>query len=227
MMMRKLFAVCVVLLTLVHQASSQNLPEFLRSHADSFPLVTMERSDPPFAKVYTMEGPEKSLEFQGRYHSAFRVTLPPWLDGPLSWFHTLQGDENDVTRSLRWFILPVDPADETKINPMRSRWGADYRFPHFRKFCPGFQAINQQYVRNQELKPGKTYIIFYSFTQKERPEIRVSLTVGSQRGAREFGMLPTGNPHWGPDTASQATPTDPKKTAKEAAGLFRSVVRSG
>jgi hypothetical protein len=40
------------------------------------------------------------------------------------------------------------------------------------------------------LKPGQTYAIWFSFKEKDMPDIAFAMTIKSNRGTNEFGALP-------------------------------------
>ncbi|QJE98127.1 tetratricopeptide repeat protein [Luteolibacter luteus] len=201
------------------------LDDFLRSNAAKFPLIKLERGEEePFAKVHTLPGPAEALPFKDRFYSGYRFTVPDWLDGSVLWIFSIKGPEEEAEKPFSWFILSEED-DGSKFQLSRSRWATDHRFPFFKKQFPGFESFYEQYFGMDQLKKSKNYIVWFAFTEKERPEVRFALTVRSTKGLREYGTLPTGISSRGPGTsinlanAPKARP--PRQMAKEAAEIYK------
>ena len=56
--------------------------------------------------------------------------------------------------------------------------------------CPYTNGMFEQTLDQERLQPGRTYAIWFSFANDDMVDIAFTMTIGSQRGHREFGTLP-------------------------------------
>ncbi|MCP5545838.1 MAG: hypothetical protein H7A50_00535 [Akkermansiaceae bacterium] len=197
---------------------------FLRENREKFPLVELRKGEAPFAAVHSIHPNKRGIEHEGSLYSAFRFRTPDWLDSHVIWMFALRGGSG--MRNEGFFDLSILPVEEDRLFSVRRTNFTKERFPKFAEKFPGFGSFFIQAFDRPVPKPGTEHIVWFSFAHKEIEEIRFSLTVWSDRGMREIGMLPTNYPALGPDVAFRTIegtgkPKEPAASMKEAVAIQR------
>ncbi len=195
---------------------------FILENKDKFQLIKPGREGSPLAKVHAMQALPEPLGFGGYFYNGFRFDVPDWLDADIIWMHS-RPDKPGVP-NYHWHILPEDPDEAPPAGLSYFTHDISDRFPFAKKAFPDSTVFQQQILKPGIVKPGKRYIICFAFRDKDRTELRSSMTINSRRGTVEWGMLPTGPCSVGPTVAHASTPPgpakDPQLTAREALELF-------
>jgi hypothetical protein len=176
---------------------------WLRENRASFPIIKMGREHIPFAKIQELEAGKSTLQRDDRYYSGFRFETPGWLDGSVMWMFGVPGPM-DAQPGFSWFVVPEEPSDKKIRLNMYRRPATRHHF--FRELFPGCGSMLQQPIRREHLDPGSRYIVWLSHPTPEIPDLRFAVTVNSERGRAEFGLLPAGYPDAGPNIAFRKSP---------------------
>jgi hypothetical protein len=128
-------------------------------------------------------------EFEGRYYSGIRFTVPEWIDGDFQWMfmHLPRGAQKGKRVSFQWYILPergemIGFADYTP--------GKLANYPELRKRFPSTTDAYAQTLKRDDLKPGQSYALWFGHRQAVVPDIAFALTIKSEHGQKQFGAIP-------------------------------------
>lgn len=64
------------------------------------------------------------------------------------------------------------------------------RSPWLHEQFPYTETIFMQVLAQRFFQPGKTYAIWFCFSEKDLPDIAFAITIDSKRGEEEYGKLP-------------------------------------
>lgn len=216
MVWRSLCAVGLVLILFISSAEAQTKRDlfegWLRENREKFPLISLKRDQIPFASIHTLPTGQSELKYNERFFTGFRFSTPEWSDGPMQWMFSIPGAE-EQSEGLQWFIVPEKQTEE-ELHLARVRYTKNL-FPKFQKLFPDCESFYQQWIQKEELEASAIYIVYFSFPRETMPEIRFSVTIDSERGLGEYGMLPTGYPEDGPGLAFKKSPELKAKPASE------------
>jgi hypothetical protein len=130
------------------------------------------------------------FKYEGTNYSGFRFTVPEWLDGDFEWIFCL--DKTEAQRdfyatNFHWFIV-----SETGPSKGFTHFysGKVALYPKVKARCPYTNGMFEQTLDQERLRPGRTHAIWFSFANDDMVDIAFAMTIGSQRGHREFGALP-------------------------------------
>jgi hypothetical protein len=113
-----------------------------------------------------------------------------WIDGDFEWMYVLaktEANKDFSTSTLSWNIIPKSGRSEG----FDDYWSGGFSGYIFLK--AEFQYTHILITQNLDkdrLKPGQTYAIWFSFKEKDMPDIAFAMTIKSNRGTNEFGVLP-------------------------------------
>jgi hypothetical protein len=128
------------------------------------------------------------FEWEGLYYCGFTFSVPAWFDGDFEWMFFLaksQAEKDFFSGVFRWIIIPqTGRSSGTQDFETRELGTVLKRTFRYTK------SLILQRLDRQDLEPGKTYAICFSFAEHNMPDIAFSLTVDSMRGAEETGTLP-------------------------------------
>ncbi len=163
---------------------------FLQTHFAKFVPVQFQKGTNLEASVQILKAKENDFEFQGRYYCGFRFSTPSWLDGDFAWAFLLANTEeqkNFIGSGLEWYIIQEKGS---------SRGFEDYstkplaRYPILQARFKNTHEITIQHCDLGNLNPDKTYAIWFSFKERDIPNVAFVMTIRSERGEAEFGTLP-------------------------------------
>ena len=164
--------------------------EFLQEHFSKFTPVQFQKDKNSEAAIQFLHVKENTFEYEGAYYCGFKFTVPEWLDGDFEWMYILaktEANKNFSTRTLNWYIIPETGRSEGFEDFYH---GGFSRYPKLKAEFPYTQIMTTQELDKDRLKPGKTYGIWFGFKEQDMPDIAFSMTINSERGAKEFGALP-------------------------------------
>ena len=166
--------------------------EFFQQHFAKFVPVQFRKAKNSDAEIQLLHVKESMFEYEGAYYCGFKFTVPEWLDGDFGWMWLLAKTEANkdfatTPGTFSWYIIPATGRSEGFAS-FQHLEVSEYaklkeRFPHS-------AMVTAQTLDKDRLKPGKTYGIWFGFKDKNLPDIAVSMTIRSERGEKEFGVLP-------------------------------------
>lgn len=171
-------------------AEFRNMREFLQRNADRFTRMQFGRQgDLPEGRLQRLAVQGKILEFEGRLYCGFRFRAPEWMDGDLHWMHFLmktEAQKDFSSGSFRWCVVPLQgrmhyPTHFNRHGMRGKRMQKDY---------PYTNTLFSQQLPYEYFKPGDDYLIAFSFTERDMPDIGIAITIDSERGRKETGFLP-------------------------------------
>ena len=172
------------------QAVVEKRIEFLQHNFSKFVPVQFRKGTNSEAVIQLLPVRTNIFEYDGAYYCGFKFTVPEWLDGDFEWLYLLAKNETNkdfTTVTLSWFIIP-----ETG----RSQGFQYFQFfslssyPRLKVQFPYTQQVMRQDLDQDRLIPGKTYGIWFGFKEHDLPDIAFAMTISSERGAKDFGVLP-------------------------------------
>jgi tetratricopeptide (TPR) repeat protein len=176
--------------------------EVLRQSMGQFPKLEFGKDENGFARVHQL-APTKTVEIDGWHYHAFRFTTPEWLDHSVLFMFLHPEQNNEKVGRFKWLLAPVEGGPIFNLGYIKSQVRAfqalGERFPHSRDF----------FIQNfplERLEPGKEYFVWFCYQQRQAPKLAVALTVKSDKGLEEFGILPTGRPALEARPHAQGTP---------------------
>lgn len=165
--------------------------EFLQRNFSKFVPFEFKKSTNSTAAIQTLHARENTFVYDGTNYCGFKFTVPEWLDGDFEWMYLFAKTETNQTFRTRgpfsWYIIPeigrskgfkYYQADPVSFHPQLKA-----RFPYT-------GTVTIQSLNRERLVPGKTYGIWFGFNDQDLPDIAFAMTIDSDRGAKEFGILP-------------------------------------
>jgi TolB-like protein len=164
--------------------------EFLQKNFDKFIPAKFQIDGPEVALLQNLPVQKNMFEYDGRYYCGFRFIVPPQIDGSLEWMQILdktEAEKDFVAANFKCFIVPKDGKMDGKVTHSQTSV-ENYkklrgRFPYTKRF------ISYELPR-QYLKPGEEYGIWFSFEEKNSPDIAFALAIASYSGYKRYGFLP-------------------------------------
>ena len=90
-------------------------------------------------------------------------------------------------RTLHWYIIPQFGRARGFETFMK---GGFSRYRWLKAQFPFTNNLTTQGLDQDRLKAGETYGIWFEFKEQDMPDIAFAMTIDSDRGAKEFGVLP-------------------------------------
>jgi len=164
---------------------------FLQKNFTNFQSITFTPATNSETVIQRLKVNTHMVTFKGRRYSGFQFTVPEWIDGDFEWAYFHLTNEQNKNRRVRaeWFILPEHGAmakgfETYHLKPLTT-------YPLLKKRFPNSREAYRQTLQRERLKPGESYAIWFSYLDASNvPDIAVALTINSERGHQEFGMLP-------------------------------------
>jgi hypothetical protein len=164
--------------------------EFLQKNFAKFVPVQFQKTTNSQAAVQCLHVRENLFEYNGQYYCGFRFSTPSWLDGDFAWIFLMaktQEQKDFQSAHLGWFILPETGKtagfEDFTTRPLSKYAALQGQFPYTHN-------VTIQHCDFRRLVPGKNYAIWFSFAEKEWPDLAFAMTIRSPRGESEFGILP-------------------------------------
>jgi hypothetical protein len=172
-------------------AASDSRDAFLQKSFTNFQSITFMPATNSETVVQRLKVNTHMVTFKGRRYSGFQFTVPEWIDGDFEWAYFHLTNEQNKNRRVRaeWFILPEQGAmakgfETYDLKPLTT-------YPLLKKRFPNSREAYRQTLKRERLKPGASYAIWFGYLDASNvPDIAVALTINSERGHNEFGMLP-------------------------------------
>jgi hypothetical protein len=165
--------------------------EFLQQNFSRFPTAQFMKDQNSEAAIHILPVKESIFEYEGWCFCGFKFSVPVWLDGDFKWMFLLAKSETNqsfVVKRITWYIIPETGRSEGFTNGWR---GFVDDYPDIKALFPYTAGINVQSLPQNRLKPGSNYAIWFRFEERDMPDIAFSMTIQSERGAKEFGFLPS------------------------------------
>jgi hypothetical protein len=163
---------------------------FLQPKSTQFPAVGFKAPTNANEAVFQRLAVNQHIvgEREGVYYTGVRFTVPRWLDGPLelAFLHLYQPEDLPRRFGFSWNVIAQQGAGGTVNN------NDDVRLtdlPEWRARFPNSDKIHSSIVPRENLKPGDSYILWWSHTQPAVPDISFALSILSERGRQEFGAI--------------------------------------
>jgi hypothetical protein len=128
-------------------------------------------------------------EFEGNHYYGVRFTLPKWMDGDLefAFVHMYRSPRELRQRpAYSWHVTAERGLDPTLDNTDRVFFQdlpeTQARFPYTEKGYTGS-------VKREFLRPGQTYVFWWSSTKPVVPDMALAFSIISERGRKEFGEI--------------------------------------
>jgi len=172
------------------KTTANPLNEFLQKQFAKFIPVGFQKDGESQALIQRLPVRNHLFEHEGHYYCGFRFTVPVWLDGNFEWMFLLAKAEEQkdfIAHNMSWYILPEQGtmAGFRYFNdsPME-------KYPKLARHFPYTKEMTVQRLAKTSLKPGQQYAIWFEFEEKDPPDIAFAMTIKSERGANESGVLP-------------------------------------
>ena len=164
--------------------------EFLQRNFSKFVPVQFQKGTNSEAAIQILHVRENMFEFEGAYYVGFKFTVPEWLDGDFEWFYLFAKTETNKdfrSSTLNWYIIP----ETGRAKGFEYFQKADFpQYSGLKARFPYTHTLTTQDLDRGRLKPGKTYGIWFGFKERDMSDIAFAITIRSERGARDFGVLP-------------------------------------
>lgn len=163
---------------------------FLQKNFSTFTPVRFEPASNGLAAIQVLQVRSNRLEFEGRFYSGFRFTVPDWVDGDFEWLHVLaktEAQKDFGTHTMQWYIIPEQGQSEGFEDFTHY---AISSCPRLKERFPWTHVVFFQELSLDRLTPGRTYAIWFSYKEEDMVNIAFSMTIDSVRGHKEFGELP-------------------------------------
>jgi cytochrome c-type biogenesis protein CcmH/NrfG/TolB-like protein len=171
-------------------ATVEKQAEFLKRNFSRLVPMQFEAPTNTEAKIQILHVKDNLFEYEGRYYCGFQFTAPEWLDGDLQWIYLLAKTETNkdfFIDGMLWYILPQ--SGEMK-GLHRRGWEAVSTFPHLKQRFPFTSNLTMVNTDKERLEAGKPNAFWFSFSDQNVCDIAFAMTIHSERGAKEFGVLP-------------------------------------
>lgn len=179
--------------------------KWLRENQKQFQLITLGKEDGPFAKIHRFT--KKGVQFKGAHFYGYRFQAPDWLENEsLLWMLSIEGFKPQGPRmewDKDWSIVSI--SEEGAIGQFQYQKG-DFdpsRFTVYKERFPDRTHFVKTSTLLDEIKGGETYLAVIASKDEEISSTASAFTFGSDRGAIEYGMLPTAYSDGGPGKAFQ------------------------
>ena len=163
--------------------------EFLQRNFGRFVPVEFKKSSNGDAVVQRLSVRGHLMEHAGEYYCGFRFTFPTWLDGDFEWMYALAKTESekDFTSAITFGLVQENgPWAE----PESLRRDNLHNYRELRQQFPYSYSLNLEDFSKDQLQPGKTYCVWFALPEKNHPDIAFAMTIHSERGTNEIGVLP-------------------------------------
>jgi TolB-like protein len=172
------------------QSEVEKRTEILQQNFSRFVPVQFQKGRDSMADIQYLHMKDNVFEYQGSYYCGFQFTVPEWIDGDFEWMYILaktEANKDFSTSTLNWYIIPKNRRSEG----FDDYWSGGFSGYIFLKAKFQYtQILTTQDLNKNRLKPGQTYAIWFSFKEKDMPDIAFAMTIKSNRGTNEFGALP-------------------------------------
>lgn len=163
--------------------------DFLQKNFAKFVPVQFQKDANGDAVLQRLHVTENMFAFKGTYFFGFKFTVPQWLDGDFEWMYALAKTEveKNITSNDRWGIIPENGklyGFEGLVHDIIDE------HPQLKRQLPYSHTLTIQNLAMNRLEPGKTYGIWFAVREENHPDIVFAMTIKSDRGTNEFGMLP-------------------------------------
>lgn len=165
--------------------------QFLQKNFDKFVAVKFKKGPATESMMHLIPINEAMFDYEGAHYCGFKFTVPPWADGDFKWMYLFakNGKNKDFsTNDFSWFIIPESGRSKGFAHFQQMDFRA--RYPELKERYPHTWTLTVQSLDASRMVPGKTYGIWFRFVADDLPDIAFSMTIDSERGAREFGVLP-------------------------------------
>ena len=163
---------------------------FLQPRFTNFPITTFKPPMNDMEAAFQRHIVNQHIvgDLDGRYYTGVRFTLPPWLDGDveLAFVHLYQPEDLPRKFTFSWNVIAENGALEG-VQSNENIALAD--LPHLAARFPNSGKVYSSIVPRENLKPGETYVLWWSHTQESVPDIAFAISVFSERGREEFGAI--------------------------------------
>jgi TolB-like protein len=164
--------------------------EFLQAQFDKFVPVRFEKDGSDLAKFQRVPAKDKMFDYQGKHYCGVRFTVPEWADGDFDWMYLLakseaQKDFRAATLQCRIISKSgrVNGFGRFNVHNVASYTEMPQHFPYTVQFL-------HQTLSKAQLNPGQEYAIWFCFEEDNFPDIAFAMTIQSQRGRAQIGILP-------------------------------------
>lgn len=171
-------------------AETEKRVVFLQQNFSKFVPVQFQKDTNSEAVIQILAVRENLFEGNGYYYCGFKFTVPEWIDGNFKWMFLLaktEANKDFTTGTLSWYIVPETGRSEGFIS---FKQGGFSRYTKLKARFPQTQQLTTQGLVQHRLIPGKTYGIWFEFKERDLPDIAFAMTIDSERGRKEFGILP-------------------------------------
>ena len=171
------------------------LTSFIQQNWTNFPVV---RFLPPKNGTETVfrrfkVGENVIGEFNGRFYSGVRFTVPEWMDGDFEFaFVHLYRSLNELQThpGYSWGLTAQRGEIRGLEHVERVLFSA---FPETQARFPNTEKGYTGTARRENLVPGRTYVLWWGHwwgqVQGVVPDLAFAFTIGSERGYKEFGEI--------------------------------------
>ena len=172
------------------EAMIQRRVDFLQQNFSKFVPVQFQKGTNSDALIQVLHVRENIFQFEGSSYCGFRFTVPEWIDGDFEWmylFAKTEANKDFRTSTLQWYIIPERGRAKGFDHFMK---GGFARYPSLKAKFPFTSLLTTQDLQKDRLEAGKSYAIWFGFKESNMPDIAFAMTIDSDRGAREIGVLP-------------------------------------
>ncbi|MES2921220.1 MAG: hypothetical protein V4819_06730 [Verrucomicrobiota bacterium] len=165
--------------------------QFLQKNFDRFQPVKFTKGQGTDSMMHLIPIKEAMFDYDGAHYCGFKFTVPQWADGDFKWMYLFAkniSNKDFSTDKFSWFIIPETGRCQGFTDFQQTTFPD--KFPELKERYPYSRSLTVQSLDAARMIPGKTYGIWFRFEADDLPDIAFSMTIDSERGAREFGVLP-------------------------------------
>jgi hypothetical protein len=199
--------------------------DFLRQNFSRFVTVQFKKGEHGEAALQRLPVHDNMFMYGSEIFFGFKFTVPAWCDGDFQWMYSVAKTEQN-----KYFAsVGTDSGVMTQTN---SEDDGDFdtmvednlnNYPRLHQLLPYSRSLQIQSIRQERLKPGQTYAIWFEVQEKDYPDFIFALTLNSKRGAEEYGILPLSNRQAAPEPV---TTSDPPHSAEELRSRFEAALKA-
>jgi|GEM_PF-3381367 len=165
--------------------------EFLQSNFLKFVPFQFQKDTNGAAVLQRLHVGDNMFEHDGIYYCGFKFTIPAWADGNLKLMYILAKTEAEKDFSVSFMDSGIVPESGPSLGTYEYFRDKLASYPQLQAQFPYTGMLTtQNFFNTKRLESGKTYGIWFEFDDKNLPDIAFAMTVNSQRGTNEFGILP-------------------------------------